>query len=179
MAMAYLIFSDIHGSEDSTKRMAALFNGGSYEGILLLGDLLYHGPRNDLPDGYAPKKVIQILNSLADKIVAVRGNCDAEVDQMVLTFPIMETYRTVDLDGRRFIMTHGHVYNEEKAPPGGMAVLYGHTHIPVLHEVSGRLFYNPGSATIPKGGFPRSYGVFDEGKLKIINLLDGSVMFSE
>ena len=129
--------------------------------VLLLGDLLYHGPRNDLPEGYAPKQVIPMLNGIKEKIVAVRGNCEAEVDQMVLEFPVMAEYTTLALEnGKLLFATHGHHYNTACPPPlaKGDILLHGHTHVPAWQEFgSGNLYLNPGSVAIPKENSAHSY----------------------
>ena len=138
--MKYLIASDIHGSAYWTERLVAAIESEQPDRIVLLGDLLYHGPRNDLPRDYAPKRVIPLLNALADRIIAVRGNCDAEVDQMVLDFPVMADYATLfDETGRELFLTHGHVFgagmhnsvDHVPALPEGSALVYGHVHIKV------------------------------------------------
>ena len=169
--MKYLIASDIHGSAYWTERLCAAIESEQPDRIVLLGDLLYHGPRNDLPRDYAPKRVIPLLNALADRIIAVRGNCDAEVDQMVLDFPVMADYATLfDETGRELFLTHGHVFGAgmhnsvDHAPalPEGSALVYGHTHIKV-NEASeahpGLWLFNPGSVSIPKDG-THSYGIW-------------------
>ena len=141
--MKYLIASDIHGSAYWAERLCTAIESEQPDRIVLLGDLLYHGPRNDLPRDYAPKRVIPLLNALADRIIAVRGNCDAEVDQMVLDFPVMADYATLfDETGRELFLTHGHVFGAgmhnsvDHAPalPEGSALVYGHTHIKVNEE---------------------------------------------
>ena len=138
--------------------------------IVLLGDLLYHGPRNDLPDGYAPKEVVPILNEWADRIVAVRGNCDAEVDQMVLAFPCMADYALMD---HELLLSHGHVPrfapDEPPALAPGSALLTGHTHVKSLDRRNGVLFVNPGSTSIPKDG-SASYAVYDHGAFALKSL---------
>ena len=174
--MKALIVSDIHGSLPAAQRITELAEGADL--VLCLGDVLYHGPRNDLPEGYNPKAVIPLMNSLADRIVAVRGNCEAEVDQMVLTFPVMGTTAEVYMDGYRMTLSHGHIYNEENLPPGAGIFLYGHTHIPVIREQNGIVIFNPGSTSIPKGGYPASYGEYDDGCLKVLSLEDDSEIFS-
>ncbi len=174
--MKFLIVSDIHGSLDSAEKIAKLYRENSFDKILLLGDVLYHGPRNDLPSSYNPKEVIKIMNDLSSSIVAVRGNCEAEVDQMVLSFPCMSTTAEVFADNHEFIISHGHIYNEENLPPGNGAFLYGHTHIPVAKQKSARVVFNPGSITIPKGGFERSYGVYENGELFVKALQDNHIM---
>lgn len=179
--MKYLIASDIHGSAYWTERLVAAIERENPDRIVLLGDLLYHGPRNDLPRDYAPKRVIPLLNALADHIIAVRGNCDAEVDQMVLDFPVMADYATLfDETGRELFLTHGHVFGAgmhnsvDHAPalPEGSALVYGHTHIKV-NEASevhpGLWLFNPGSVSIPKDG-THSYGVYEDGAFRHVIL---------
>ena len=159
--MKYVFASDIHGSAYYTKALLEKFNESKAEKLILLGDLLYHGPRNDLPKDYAPKEVIAMLNPLKDKIYAVRGNCEAEVDQMVLDFPVMATYALLVLNGVTFYATHGHIYNPENLPPinPGEALIYGHVHLPIAEKRGDIYILNPGSTSIPKGGNPPSYAV--------------------
>ena len=158
-----LVISDIHGSLKGACLMeeAALKHGTGM--ILCLGDVLYHGPRNDLPDDYAPKKVIKIMNRNAADIIAVRGNCEAEVDQMVLDFPCMADSNTLYLFSHKVIMSHGHIYGPAHLPllQEGDVFLYGHTHLPEAEIKDGILIGNPGSASLPKGGNPCSYGILD------------------
>ena len=168
--MRFLIASDIHGSADSAEKIARIYRDGSFDRLLLLGDLLYHGPRNDLPYGYAPKKTIEILSSLKDEIISVRGNCEAEVDQMVLPFPVLSDSAMVFADGLRIFLTHGHIWNEDNHPDGIDAFFSGHTHIPVTKWKDGILFFNPGSVSIPKGGFEPSYGEWTGKEVKVISL---------
>lgn len=172
--MKVLIISDIHGSAKAAGRIEQLAR--DVDLILCLGDILYHGPRNDLPEGYNPKEVIRIMNSLAEKVVAVRGNCEAEVDQMVLDFPVMGTTSTVFIDSKKFTLSHGHIYNESNLPKGTDVFLYGHTHIPVAHHVDGTTVFNPGSTSIPKGGWKASYGLYQDGRLEVRSLDDDSVL---
>ena len=129
--MKYFIASDIHGSAYWCGKMLEKFYDSGAEKLILLGDILYHGPRNDLPRDYAPKKVIEMLNPLKDRIYAVRGNCEAEVDQMVLDFPVLADYALLVLNGHTIFATHGHLFNEDKLPPisNGEALLHGHTHL--------------------------------------------------
>ena len=162
--MKYIIASDIHGSALYCEKLLARREAEGAEGILLLGDVLYHGPRNDLPEGYAPKQVIAMLNPLKDKILCVRGNCEAEVDQMVLDFDVTTEHRTLELFGKKLMMTHGHHINIDAPPARDNAdfVLYGHTHIP-LKAAKDRVWYlNPGSVTIPKNGSAHAYMTLDE-----------------
>ena len=174
--MKYFVMSDLHGSAYYTRKLLDIYKGGEYEKLLLLGDLLYHGPRNDLPKDYAPKEVIAMLNPLKDEILAVRGNCDAEVDQMVLDFPIMADYALLDLGSRSIFLSHGHVYNHESFPlrKNGDVFLQGHTHLPVAEkkERDGKFYYhlNPGSGSLPKEDNPNSHGVLTEKGFTIYTL---------
>ena len=179
--MKLLIASDIHGAAGYCRDLLAAWDREGADRLLLLGDLLYHGPRNDLPRDYAPKRVIPLLNALADRIIAVRGNCDAEVDQMVLDFPVMADYATLfDETGRELFLTHGHVFGAgmhnsvDHAPalPEGSALVYGHTHIKV-NEASeahpGLWLFNPGSVSIPKDG-THSCGIYEGGTFRHVIL---------
>ena len=179
--MKLLIASDIHGAAGYCRQLLDAWDREGADRLLLLGDVLYHGPRNDLPRDYAPKRVIPLLNALADRIIAVRGNCDAEVDQMVLDFPVMADYATLfDETGRELFLTHGHVFGAgmhnsvDHAPalPEGSALVYGHTHIKV-NEASeaypGLWLFNPGSVSIPKDG-THSYGIYEGGAFRHVIL---------
>lgn len=152
--MKLLIASDIHGSAYWCGRLMEEIRREDPDRILLLGDLLYHGPRNDLPRDYAPKKVIPMLGAVKEKILAVRGNCDAEVDQMVLPFPCMADYAQLLVDGKTFYLTHGHHAAPNSLPPlpGGSIFLSGHTHVKLDETVGGVRCLNPGSVSIPKDG---------------------------
>ena len=176
--MKFMIASDIHGSLAAARRIRDLYFEVKADKLLLLGDLLYHGPRNDLPEEYAPKGVIEILNSLSDEIVAVRGNCEAEVDQMVLSFPCLSTTAVVYDGSVELLLSHGHIYSEKTLPPGKGCFLYGQTHIPVAHRIENRVVFNPGSVSIPKGGFPASYGLYEKGVLSVRRLDDSSELMS-
>ena len=160
--MKLFIASDIHGSLYYLKEMLDAFRREEADRILLLGDILYHGPRNDLPRDYAPKAVIELLNPLASKLLCVRGNCDTEVDQMVLSFPLMADYRTVDVEGETLFLTHGHL--ENLPIEAGYVVLQGHTHVPLCeHKPGGWWLLNPGSVSIPKEDSPHSYLLLKDG----------------
>ena len=163
--MKWMIASDIHGSALWCERMLDAWRAESPERLLLLGDLLYHGPRNDLPDDYAPKRVIEQLNAAALALLCVRGNCEAEVDQMVLRFPVMADYAALCLDGHVIYATHGHIYGEDNPPPlmPGDFLLCGHTHVPCLRRHEGFTYANPGSVSIPKNGSAHSYCVLEGG----------------
>lgn len=158
--MRIVIASDIHGSALYCGQLLEAFRREGAEKLLLLGDILYHGPRNDLPDGYAPKEVTAQLNACAGSILGVRGNCDAEIDQMVLQFPMMADYCLLYAAGRTVFVTHGHVYNTASLPPlqPGDILLHGHTHVPCWEEFgNGNLYLNPGSVSLPKEDSPRGY----------------------
>lgn len=173
--MKWLIASDIHGSALYCKALLEAFSREQADKLLLLGDLLYHGPRNDLPEGYAPKEVIAMLSGFKDKIFCVRGNCEAEVDQMVLPFPVLAEYCLLETDGRLVFATHGHVYNTENHPAlsKGDILLHGHTHVPAkVQAPDGWLYLNPGSVSIPKEGSRRSYMTLKHGTF-IWKTLDG------
>lgn len=161
--MKIMIASDIHGSEYYCDLLLKAFYKENPQTLLLLGDILYHGPRNDLPKDYNPKAVIEKLNSIKDNIFSVRGNCDAEVDQMVLDFPLMADYSLIPCENVLIYATHGHIYNESNLSPHGenFALLCGHTHIPKVEKHNGFLYVNPGSVSIPKEQSPHSYIVFD------------------
>lgn len=150
--MKWFIASDIHGSEYYCKKMLEAFERERADRILLLGDLLYHGPRNDLPKDYSPKAVAALLNEVKEKIFCVRGNCEAEVDQMLLEFPVMADYALISAENRLIFATHGHKYNESNLPPlsKGDILLHGHTHVPKCAEYESFLYINPGSVSIPK-----------------------------
>jgi len=161
--MKLLIASDIHGSAYWCRKLISAFENSGAEKMLLLGDILYHGPRNDLPDEYAPKAVISMLNPLKEKLLCVRGNCDTEVDQMVLSFPVMAEYAYVYADGLRIFATHGHKFNCENLPPlsNGDILLHGHTHIPANEDHGSYTYVNPGSVSIPKEGSAHSYIILE------------------
>ena len=163
--MKLLIASDIHGSFRYCEKLLNAYDREKADRMLLLGDILYHGPRNDLPDQYAPKDVISALNERKDDLLCVRGNCDTEVDQMVLAFPMMADYAVICADECRMYATHGHLYHPDHLPPlqNGDILLYGHTHIPAWEKRGGILCLNPGSVSIPKNQSPRGYMVFSDG----------------
>lgn len=174
--MKWMIASDIHGSAAYCEKLLAAFGREQADRLLLLGDLLYHGPRNDLPQGYAPKEVIAQLSGVKDKVFCVRGNCEAEVDQMVLPFPVLADYCLLEQKGRVIFATHGHHYNLEKPPllqPGDV-LLHGHTHIPAKDNSLGFWYLNPGSVSIPKENSPHSYMTLEDGQF-LWKDLDGAV----
>ncbi len=163
--MRLMIASDIHGSAYYCEKMLEAYRAEKAERLLLLGDLLYHGPRNDLPRDYAPKRVIKLLNAYKNDILCVRGNCEAEVDQMVLEFPVLAEYAFVALEKGAIFMTHGHNFNESKLPPlhKGDILLNGHTHVPKCTEHENFVYMNPGSTSIPKENSPHGYMIYENG----------------
>jgi len=163
--MKWLIASDIHGSAFYCNELLNAFKKEKADKILLLGDILYHGPRNDLPRDYAPKQVIEMLNAVSDNILCVRGNCDTEVDQMVLNFPILADYAVLTYENHLIYATHGHNFNNEKLPPLKTSdiLLHGHTHIPACENYSTHTYLNPGSVSIPKESSSHSYMTFYNG----------------
>lgn len=170
--MLWMIASDIHGSNHYAEMLIQRFNEKMADRLILLGDILYHGPRNDLPRDYAPKKVAALLNQYADKILTVRGNCEAEVDQMMLNFPALGDYAYLYLDGVTVYATHGHHANEKTPPPirNNEILLCGHTHIPSCNEHDGFVYMNPGSVSIPKEGSAHSFMTYENGVFKWIDL---------
>ncbi len=163
--MKWMIASDLHGSALTCRALFDAFEKEGAQRLLFLGDLLYHGPRNDLPEEYAPKEVISLLNAKKESILCVRGNCDTEVDQMVLEFPILADYALIPVGDKTIFATHGHKFNAEKLPPlkVGDVVLHGHTHIPIWEEHGGIYVLNPGSVTIPKANSKRGYMLLEDG----------------
>ena len=172
--MKLMIASDLHGSAYYVKKLMDAYAAERSDKLLLLGDLLYHGPRNALPKEYDCMAVAGMLNGIKEKVLAVRGNCDCEVDQMVLEFPVLASYALLTWDGVALYATHGHLWNEETTPPmaEGTVLLNGHFHVPVCREHPGYLYLNPGSVSIPKEGHPGSYMVL-ENKVFTWKDLDG------
>ena len=180
--MKLLIASDLHGSAPACRKLLDIFAASGAERLILLGDLLYHGPRNNLPEGYDPKAVIAMLSEYADRLFCVRGNCDTEVDQMVLPFPILAETALLFVDGRTWFAAHGHRAGANPTAkdlpklPAGSVMMTGHTHIPVLEtNENGILLLNPGSVSIPKGGFAPSYATYEDGSFVVVSL-DGEIL---
>lgn len=173
--MKLFIASDIHGSAWYCRLLLRRLHEQGGENLLLLGDVLYHGPRNDLPRDYAPKEVTAMLTGLDVPVFGVRGNCDAEIDQTVLGFPIMADYSLLLAGGRRIFVTHGHLYTPEEHPKlqPGDAFLFGHIHVPVCEEREGVLILNPGSVAIPKEASPHSCMIFEDGVFRWLDLETG------
>ena len=178
--MKLMIASDLHGSAYYCQKLVEAYQKETPDKLLLLGDLLYHGPRNDLPLEYAPKQVIEALNALAPHLLCVRGNCEAEVDQMVLQFPVMADYAYLSIDGLEILATHGHHYGEQNPPPlrGNALLLCGHTHVPAFKPCDGYTYVNPGSLSIPKEGSHHSYMIL-ESRTLTWKTVDGEVYRTE
>ena len=175
--MKFMIASDIHGSALYCRQMLLRYQEEKADRLILLGDLLYHGPRNDLPEGYAPKEVIGMLNAAASELLCVRGNCEAEVDQMVLSFPVMAEYALMPVGKQMIYITHGHIANVDNPPPlkEGDILLHGHTHVCACEDRGLFTYMNPGSVSIPKDGCPHSYMTFEDGRFLWKKLDNGEV----
>ena len=179
--MKMLFASDIHGSAFFCRQLLDIYRKSGAARLVLLGDILYHGPRNDLPREYAPREVISMLNPLKDQIYAVRGNCDTEVDQMVLQFPILADYALLSTEGKTLYATHGHVFNQDSLPPmqDGDILIHGHTHLLKAEKMETDFgtvaILNPGSVSIPKGGNPNTYAILENG-IFTIKTLDGEIV---
>lgn len=170
--MKNLIISDIHGSEDALVEVLKLYNRKEFDKIIICGDILYHGARNPLPEGHNPKGVIEILNSLKGSIIAVKGNCESEVDQMVMEFPVMGEYSYYKVGKRTIFITHGHSIGPDSTPPLNLGDIFlsGHTHIPMAEKRNGINLLNPGSISLPKGGYDPSYGILTEKSFRVFSL---------
>ena len=179
--MKWMIASDLHGSAYYCRKMLEAFEREGADRLFLWGDLLYHGPRNDLPREYAPKEVIPLLNGKKEVLLCVRGNCDAEGDQMVLEFPVLADYAVLPVGQRLIYATHGHIYHVKNLPPlaPGDVLLHGHTHVPAWTEFGqGNLYLNPGSVSIPKEDSPHSYMTLEENTMQWKEL-ESSAVFHE
>ena len=177
--MRLLVASDLHGSPEAAAFLRRRCEELLPDMLVLLGDYLYHGPRNPLPSSYGPPSVVSVFADFDTPIVAVRGNCDAEVDQMVLQFPIMADYALFDLDGRTAFITHGHLFNLDNLPPHkpGDLLIHGHTHVLTVQEKDGMTYINPGSAALPKENHPKSYMIYENGVFTI-KTLTGDVILT-
>lgn len=176
--MKILFVTDIHGSASSTAKVLSAAKEHGVDYLAILGDTLYHGPRNRIPDGYDPKATAAMLNEWKHKIIAVRGNCDSEVDQMIIQYPMMGDYAWILTDGHRIFMTHGHLWHQEKLPDleEGDAFVYGHYHWHKAEKHNGVHIWNPGSPTLPKDGTVASYGLYENGMFRIMCLETGNVV---
>ena len=170
--MKLLFASDLHGSMFYCNALLNIIEKENPDKIILLGDILYHGPRNPLPKDYNPQKVFEALNTLKNKIICVRGNCDSEVDQMVLDFPIMADYSILNIDNINLFLTHGHIYNKENMPniEDKDILIHGHTHVNTIEKLEKATYINPGSISMPKEEQENSYMVYENKKFIIKNL---------
>ncbi len=176
--MKLLIASDIHGSLHYCEKLVERYKKENCQKLILLGDVLYHGPRNDLPEGHNPKGVIALLNGMADEILCVRGNCEAEVDQMVLNFDVLADYAILYNNGKMIYLTHGHKLNKENPPKlkKGDILFNGHTHVSKIEAFGNENIYaNPGSVSLPKENTPRGYMLLCDNKI-IHKDLDGNTL---
>ena len=178
--MSILIASDLHGSACYCRKLLGAWDRERPDRVLLLGDLLYHGPRNDLPEEYDPKAVLSMLNERRDSLLCVRGNCDTEVDQMVLNFPILADYAWIAAEGCSIFATHGHIFNTGHLPPlrAGEILLHGHTHVPAWEDHGTYRYFNPGSVAIPKGDSLPGYMMLENGAFTW-KTLEGEVLHTE
>lgn len=173
--MKLFFISDIHGSLYYTKKALEAYEKENADYIVILGDELYHGPRNPLTKEYNPMEVAQLLNGYADRIIAVRGNCDSEVDELVINYPIRADYSAILYEGRRLFLTHGHIFSEDNMPKlsDGDVFIFGHIHTPIAEKRGNIYIINPGSISLPKEGYPNSYGVLEGSIFKIMDF-DGN-----
>ncbi len=172
--MKYLVISDIHGSSYYAKKIKEIYNKENPDKIILLGDLYYHGPRNSLTDEYNPMEVAKTLNEYKDIILCTKGNCDAEVDEMISEFKF-EDYIELNINGVDFFFSHGHKYNMDNLPPVGKVVVYGHFHTGFIEEQYGIIFANPGSISLPKNNTKHSYMIIDDQEL-ILKDVEGNII---
>lgn len=175
--MKLFFISDIHGSLFYLKKAMEAYEKEKANHIVILGDALYHGPRNELPKEYDPKQVASLLNTYKEKIIAVRGNCDSEVDQMLIEYPMMADYSIILYNNRKIFVTHGHIYNEDNLPnlSSNDILIYGHIHIPVAKKIKDAFVLNPGSIALPKENNPNSYGIIEDNVFKVKDF-DGNVL---
>ncbi|WP_220718173.1 phosphodiesterase [Agarivorans litoreus] len=174
------VCSDIHGDYQALLLTLAAFERSGASHLVCLGDVLNHGPRNPVPEHYAPTKVAAALNRIAEHIIAVRGNCDSEVDQALCEFPLLAEYNQLLLASRKVFLCHGHTYNPSKLPPLAEGDLFvsGHSHVPQADYQEKCFVLNPGSVSMPRQGWPRSYALIDETKMQVINLSGNEVLLS-
>lgn len=177
MGMKLMFISDIHGSALWLERALELAGQEQPDQLVMLGDFMYHGPRNPLPEGYNPALVAEMLNKRKGQIVAVRGNCDAEVDQMLLAFPMMADYTVLYAEGRRIYVTHGHLSSMDQLPPlmENDIFIQGHTHVPVADKKDGVYVLNPGSISLPKENYPNSYGILEGNRFEVKDFAGGII----
>lgn len=180
--MKILFFSDLHGDEEACSKILDLDKQENYDYVVSSGDFLYHGPRNSIKGDYDPAKVFVMLNTIKEKMVCARGNCDSEVDQCVLEFPISEESTILNADNKRFFITHGHIYFMGRLPDflkKGDIFVQGHTHIATLEEKDGIVILNPGSCSLPRGKDDASYATYVDGLIEIKELATGKTLYSK
>ncbi len=169
--MKYLLVSDIHGCLPALEKVLSFYDNEHCDMLCILGDILNYGPRNSIPEGIDAPGIVERLNERAKDIIAVRGNCDAEVDQMLLHFPLLSDYTLLVDEGKKIFLTHGHIYNKENMPATGIdAIVYGHTHLWELSEQNGVLIGNSGSITFPKGGNLPTFMTYESGLFTVYSL---------
>lgn len=166
--MRYIIASDIHGSIKYANKLMEVVKEARPEKLILLGDLYYHGPRNPLPEEYNPKAVSELFNSIKEDLIVVKGNCDAEVDEMISEFSFETEYK-MNIEGKKLLFTHGHKINKDNLPDNVDILIYGHFHTGFIEEHDGIICMNPGSTTLPKNNTPNSYGIIENGQLKVVD----------
>lgn len=178
--MNFFVISDIHGSSLALSQAIEIYKKGLYRKLIICGDILYHGARNPLPEGYNPKEVIDILNNIKDELLVVKGNCESDVDSMVLDFPIMSDYAEVITEERDIFITHGDKYSPDDICKykNGTIFISGHTHIPTADKKENSFILNPGSISLPKGGFKPSYGIFSNNGWEVRSLKDEKIILS-
>ncbi|RJG47726.1 phosphodiesterase [Motilimonas pumila] len=176
--MKLFVISDIHGAAASLRHALEAYEGSGADHLIILGDMLNHGPRNALPHDYDPMAVVAQLNALSDAIIAVRGNCDSEVDQSLLQFPLDASYNQIPWFGRKLFLTHGHLYSTECLPPlrGGDVFCFGHVHVPAAKQQGEIYLFNPGSIAIPRQSYPASYGIITADALEVRALDSGEIL---
>lgn len=175
--MKYLVISDIHGSAYYAKKIKEIYDMENPDKLILLGDLYYHGPRNDLTQEYNPSEVAEILNSYKERILCTKGNCDAEVDEMISEFEFKDSIE-MNINGKEFFFSHGHKYNIDNPPPVGDVVIYGHFHTGFIQEENGIIFANPGSISLPKNNTAHSYMIIEDNNI-ILKDVEGNIIQSK
>lgn len=174
--MKYIIASDIHGSFVSAEKIVEVFKKEKADKIILLGDIYYHGPRNVIPEWYDPKKVAEIFNRIKDNLIVIKGNCDAEVDQMISEFDFIP-HGVIESGEKLVFLTHGHIYNKDNLPKSKFdAIIYGHFHTGFIEREKNVVFANPGSTTLPKNSTPKSYIILENGVLSLFDFDDKAII---
>ena len=173
--MKIMFLSDIHGIKTNLKVVGDLFKKENCNKLVVLGDLFYIGPRNEMKEDYDIKAVVEFLNTYKDKIICIRGNCDSLVDQYVCDFPLIGEIGVLSIDGKDLYLTHGHIYNEKKWEYQNTILIYGHEHIPYIREKENNLFINPGSISLPKEDNPPTYMIYENGVFTIRDIFGNTI----